>query len=637
MKFTNLTIDNFLSVEHVETHLNDRGLMLIKGINMDADAFESNGSGKSTIFSDSIVWCLFGDTLRGERGDEVVNSQVGKNCCVSLCISDDNGDEYEIQRYRKDKEHKNTVLLFLNGINKTGKSDADTNKLIQQILQMDFLSFTNSVLFGQGISKQFAEATDTEQKRILECMLQIDIFKNCQEKAKEHSTEKSKERDKITQQLEVLATNKLTLQKVLEDLKIKDDELTEKVAEEIKSLNIQLKEQQAELDDMGNIDEQQKNEDKFTVLKVLVANKLKHFEKHSKNKDVLTADINDLEKEKLTNTKLIDKTKIRLKELFTKSALEIRCELCNQIIPLEDVEGLQTSLEDSICSLREKNQETDEQISENNGFIAKLDKKLEGKEKLEEDKQGYLEDIAGIQADIRVFNKQKTSIESSISSTMKQIVKQKELSAVTYSVLIEDNLNKVAVIEKQVKENEDSLELVKADLEILEFWILAYGNQGIKSVLLDNVTPYLNQRANHYLNKLADNSIEILFQTQTILKSGESRDKFKVEVTNANGGDVYKGNSSGEKRRIDIAINLALQDLMQSRSNKTIDLCVYDEVFSGLDSVGCENVIFLLREKEKVCGTILVMSHDDALKELFTDSITVKKQDKKTTILKESM
>ena len=184
MKFLELEIQNFMSIEHTKTHLNDRGLVLVQGNNTDSTAFGSNGAGKSSIFSESIVWALFGETIRGYKGDDVIHRDKKKDAYVRLSILDDNGDVYRVERYRKHKEYKNSVLLLKNGENITGKSDTETTKMIENFLQIDFLSFTNSVMFGQGMSKKFANSTDAEQKKILERILQIDIFKKCQDIAK---------------------------------------------------------------------------------------------------------------------------------------------------------------------------------------------------------------------------------------------------------------------------------------------------------------------------------------------------------------------------------------------------------------------------------------------------------------------
>ena len=147
------------------------------------------------------------------------------------------------------------------------------------------------------------------------------------------------------------------------------------------------------------------------------------------------------------------------------------------------------------------------------------------------------------------------------------------------------------------------------------------------------MTPFLNERANYYLSKLTESTIEVEFTTQEKLKNGKIKDKFSVKVTNIHGDDEYKGNSNGEKRRVDVAINMALQDLVSSRSNKKLDIIVYDEVFDGLDEIGCNTVIELLQEKAKIFGTVIVITHNEHLKQLFNKYLNVVKEDGRTVVL----
>ncbi|MOA26305.1 hypothetical protein D3C78_1470870 [compost metagenome] len=82
---------------------------------------------------------------------------------------------------------------------------------------------------------------------------------------------------------------------------------------------------------------------------------------------------------------------------------------------------------------------------------------------------------------------------------------------------------------------------------------------------------------------------------------------------------------------------MALQDLVFSRSSKRLDLIVFDEVFEGLDAIGCENAIRLLEEKAHQYGTVLVVTHNEHLKQLFTKSFTMVKQGGDTTIKEDSV
>ena len=97
-------------------------------------------------------------------------------------------------------------------------------------------------------------------------------------------------------------------------------------------------------------------------------------------------------------------------------------------------------------------------------------------------------------------------------------------------------------------------------------------------------------------------------------------------MVNHHGGTQYIANSGGEKKRIDLAINLALQDLVASRSSKKINVAIFDEVFDSLDENGVDGIVSLLHELSQSKSTILVVSHNEYLKSYFTNVLTVVKQ-----------
>ena len=632
MKFGRLVVENFMSIEYAETYFNDRGLVLIQGKNEDADAFESNGAGKSTLFSEAPTWALFGETIRGKKGDAVINRKVKRNTRVSLEIIDDNGDVYEIVRHRKHHQHKNHVLLYRNGENITSKSDSDTNKAIEDLLQMDFLTFTNSIMFGQGVSKMFAMSTDSEQKKILERMLQIDIFKACQERSKQYLSQTQTSIDKLQVEMDSLNKERSTLAQSIEELQRKEAELEQKVTERIKELQEEKEELLAELENLDDVEVLQ--EDKKVMEDALkkVQQKLDSFKEYEESMADLLSDKKSMSRELDRIRKELDKKQTELEDILSGKNIPKTCEACGQELPLEDTTHIENHLKESIKKLELEWQGKKDELGEIEELLAKVHKALEGKKPLEEQKQQLQDSIRDIYIDIKHVENKHKSLLRSIENIDKQIEEQESLLGTTYTDLIESNIEKIKEIDSVMKVKEDELRNLQRDLHHYNFWVNAYGNQGIKSVLLDSVTPFLNKRANYYLSKLADSSIEVTFNTQVELKSGEKRDKFSVDVINSNGDDDYQGSSNGEKRRIDIAINMALQDLVSSRSNKRIDLIVYDEVYEGLDSIGCEAVIELLTEKSKVFGTVIVITHNDNLKQLFNKTVTVTKINGKTVV-----
>lgn len=636
MRFTNLIIDNFLSVNHVETRLDNRGLVLIQGDNKDSDAFTSNGSGKSTIFSEAPCWCLFGETVRGKKGDSVINRESKNNCRVLLEI--EAGDnKYEVIRHRKHKDYKNNVLLFRNGKNITGKSDTETNKIIQELLDIDYITFTNSILFGQGISKTFPGATDSEQKAILERMLQIDIFKTCQEVAKQKLSECKLGLGVLQRGIEGKLALKKSLTEEVESLQDKELELQNTLLEKISKLEEELEGYEKELSEIPSTKETQEDIESIKSLIAQVDKKISSYKLYEDSKEQLSTDMKVIQKQNDSYNKEVGSLEKELKDIKEGKNIPKTCKLCGQKLPLEDTSHLEKHLEDSIEKNRELILENEKDLSEFSKLLKSVQDKLKEKDTLQEQKEELQEELSGLKAEASILVNKKNSVQKLINKTNTQIEEQKKLIGTTYQDIIVEKIALVESIDQDIKEFSQSLEAETKYAENIEFWVTAFGNQGIKSVLLDSVTPYLNERGNYYLSKLTDNSIELEFTTQQQLKNGDKKDKFSVSVTNENGDDDYKGNSGGEKKRIDIAINMALQDLMQSRSHKNIDLIVYDEVFESLDEIGSETVIQLLQEKARTCGTVLVVTHNYELKKLFTKSLIVRKENKRTSIYEESV
>ncbi len=634
MELNSLTAQYFLSIQNtVEVYLNNQGLFLIQGENDDSDAFESNGSGKSTLFSEAPTWCLYGETIRGYKGDKVVNKVYKKDTMVRLEITDDNGDLYAVERYRKHKEHKNHVRLFRNGENITGKSDKDTDQMIVDLLQMDFATFTNSIMFGQGAVKMFASATDSEQKKILENMLQIDIYKACQDEAKAMLSVSEKARDQMQNRLNEILNSKKTLEDSVAYAQQQEAELADKVNARINELQEDYDANKKELEGLPSVDYLQNDLKILTGLAEKLDEHIAKFKEHEDTRNELVSDIKSLKRDMDKNRKEELGKREQLADIKDGKNVPKICEACGQDLPLEDTTHIENHLLSSIKDLGTKWLGITDELNETEALLEKVDKVLAGKAPLEEQRKELMNEISEVKSEIRVVETTENNITKTLKRITDQIEEQKNLLETSYTELIQDFINKINLAEEERSTVSEQLEKQEQYVSHLQFWVNAYGNQGIKSVLLDSVTPFLNKRAEHYLQKLTDSSIHVEFTTQTTLKSGEKRDKFSVEIINDNGEDEYKGSSNGEKRRIDVAVNMALQDLVLNRSNKRLNFMLYDEVFEGLDSIGCENVSQLLQEKAKVVGTIGVITHSDALKQLFSDSKTVRKSNGRTVLV----
>lgn len=197
-----------------------------------------------------------------------------------------------------------------------------------------------------------------------------------------------------------------------------------------------------------------------------------------------------------------------------------------------------------------------------------------------------------------------------------------------YVAILAEKREQFAKAKNDVVRSQALQEVLSSELRYLSFWETGFGNNGVKSLLLDTVVPFLTNRASQYLGMLTNDLATIEFQTQTTLGSGETREKFCVNVNYLYGGDSYESVSGGERRRVDLASLFALGDLAASRSLAPIKLRLLDEPFDNLDALGSEQVVQILREIVlPTAGTVLVMTHDDNLKALIENRITVVKKD----------
>jgi len=631
LQFGIVEAENFLSiVKKIKFDFRNKGLVLIQGDNQDDDAFESNGAGKSTMFSETIVYTLFGETIRGYKGNEVINEEVGKGTRTSLQVFDDDV-EYIIERHRKHKEHSNHVRIFRNGENVTPKSDKDANQYIIDLLGIDYVSFINSVMFGQGITKMFASATDSEQKKIMERMLQIDVFAGCLEQAK-------KELKKCNEDIELLEhaietrTNTLTTQRSnIANLQEKEATLGKQVEVTITECDEKIAEYKSELEDMETTEDLEESIANLDVLAEKVQAKIDSYEEIQESRNELATEMSVLQREMKKLEKEYTADGRKLADVQAGKNVPKTCSECGQDLPLDDTTHIENHLKDNIKKAMSERKEKSAELDELKVLVDKIDKKLEGRKKQVDNLQLIKDGKAEKRSEIKLIENKRKNLESNIASKEKEKERALSLRDKTYTDLIEKAIAEAEETKKFIQEDEKAIEALKHEAKQYEFWVNSFSNKGIKSVLLDSVTPFLNTRANHYLSKLSP-SIEVKFNTQKTLANGEKRDQFSVEINNRHGGGAYKGNSGGERRRIDLAVIMALQDLVASRSNKSIDFVLYDEAFENMDNLGCERLIEVLKEKSKGVGTIMVITHNDSLKQLFTKSVKVTKSDGATVI-----
>lgn len=628
VKFKYVKMNNFMAIKEAELELDNQGLILIEGVNKTNDSFDSNGSSKSTLVS-SITYALYGKTEKGLKADDVVNKYEKKNTSVILSfnIGEDN---YRVERYRKHKEFKNKVKLFCNDKEITGSTNDVTDKQIQALFGIDFNTYVNAIIYGQGDIPMFSQATDKGKKEILESITKVEVYKKAQDVAKEKVKEVEEQQNKEQQEIEKLGYQKELKQEQFDKEVSKYNQVMEQKKQEEET----FKQRQEEYNNkVKELDEQintlKQNIPEIENTEFIFSD---NYNKAKEGIELIKNNINDKlmpvwNQEELSE-RVVDQEIRSIQSKINQLDTNDHCPVCGSPIDnshkVKEKENMETQIS--------QEQEKLKQHKENKQKIE--DKKRELETKINQLEQMMKEEDLQKQNHDREIQKQyqqQQEVYNNISQleNSKSGLQKPTLNDYSYIEKPDEKLYKKEQndIDKAIDKHKDKVVQLETKKNKYSNAVDAFGNKGIRSVILDFITPFLNERANEYLQTLSGSDIEIEFQTQVKNSKGELKDKFGVIVKNSNGGESYKANSAGEQKRIDLSISFAIQDLIMSKDDISTNIALYDECFDGLDTIGCENVVKLLKDRLKTVSTIFVITHSESLKPLFENVITMVKED----------
>jgi len=163
--FEKIRYKNFLSSGNsfTEINLTESNTSLIIG---------SNGAGKSTIL-DALTFSLFSKSFRGINKPQLINSTNEKDCVVEIEFKIGTV-EWKVCRGLKPnifEIYKNGTLLDQNS------SSTDQQKWFEQnVLKMNYRSFTQIVILGSSNFVPFMQLTAASRREVIEDLLDIKIF-----------------------------------------------------------------------------------------------------------------------------------------------------------------------------------------------------------------------------------------------------------------------------------------------------------------------------------------------------------------------------------------------------------------------------------------------------------------------------
>lgn len=560
--FKKIKFKNFGSFGNTwsEIELNKNSTTLVCG---------TNGSGKSFALLDTITFALFGKPFRKINLTQVSNSINKKNCLVELEFSIDK-DDYRIVRGLSPKIfeiHRNGKL-----INQDSKNIDYQGVLEEQILKMNYKTFTQVVILGSSAFVPFMQLTASDRRAVIENILDINIFTTMNVILKTKVTIAKENITDIVNKIELQKQKVEYQQKIVDNLTLRLNNDIKKIQEEIDQHSI---EENNYLEEIQKL-QQEKN---LVDLNDKIDDILKIFKKNETTISQYTFKISDLEKE----VKFYEKTENcpKCKTHLTDGLKKENIESLTQNI---------TSLEKEINSLVETNDSNEKIIS------------IEQKNKLK---------IVKIDSDIKDLNSSIREIKSLIAYKTKQLA---ESNKIEMDLVREKTVLKMEKSEliKLMKESE----VLKEDLTYLKLAGDILKDNGVKIKIIKHYLPSMNKYINKYLRAM-DFFVQFNIDEEfnEVIKS-RHRDEFS-----------YMNFSEGEKMRIDLALLLAWREIAKMKNSVNCNLLILDEIFdSSLDSVGTDEVLRLLNALGTKTNVFVISHKADQIVDKFTNTITFEKK-----------
>ena len=530
----------------------------------------TNGMGKSSIPL-IIEEVLYNKNSKGIKKADIPNRYVNSGYKIYLSFDKD-GSLYEVT---VDRKTSIKVKLVKDGEDISSHTATNTYKTIQEIIGIDFKTFSQLVYQSTNASLQFLTATDTNRKKFLIDLLHLDEYVNLFEVFKEASRESSSKIVEVSSEIATieswLSTNKLEGSEVLPMLDLEIN--TDKEEKEFRSLSIEIQ----------NISENNKkiikNNQYKKMLDELDLSQLDSLEAVEK----ISYDTHQAELGRLDAG-----TRAALKMLEKLENLGDKCPTCEQDIDSHSKNELIEEEKRILTWMEEKKNEFSTEIQR----IKKNNSDFAYKQKLQKD----WEDLyRSVDTSLPSDTLDKGKLEARLDRVQVQLQKAKR----ELSVLAAENARRtkentrIEIIQAQTDGFIDKLteaqEVLAQKQELdssLDVLKKAFSTNGLLAYKIENLVKELEELANTYLAELSDGRFTLEFIV--------SNDKLNVQITdNENIVDIL-ALSSGELARVNTATLIAIRKLMSSISKSRINILFLDEVINVLDDSGREKLVEVL-------------------------------------------
>ena len=533
----------------------------------------TNGQGKSSIPL-ILEEVLFNKNSKGIKKQEIQNRFINKGYHINLEFKVDDSD-YVIDVIRKAGIK---CKLYENGKDISSHTATNTYKTVQNLLGLDFKTFTQLVYQNTNMSLQFLTATDTNRKKFLIELLKLDEYVEFFEIFKAQA--------RVVQlQINSLESKSDTIVKWLDENKLETTNILE-----IKTLPIYSSEDEKRLRQLRNDFEKISEKNKKIIDNNFYKQSINRLENVPER--LYTGDKVDLDAKSETLGTLNANLLFAETHLEKLSDLSGNCPTCEQSIKkvvqdrIKDGYNLvwhkadidKVELEEEIEADREHN----EKVRERNQVQGDFEEAIRRWDSL----------LPSQILDGEYLSHEIDELSSKISSLSNEI---QRISA--ENMKAERHNTRLDIIQEQTDNMESELEGIVAALgkveeraTYMEILKKAFSTNGLLAYKIENLVKDLEQLTNEYLAELSDGRFSLGFVV--------TNDKLNVEITDNSKIVDILALSSGELARVNTSTLLAIRKLMSSISSSRINTLFLDEVIAVLDDQGREKLVEILLQEQ---------------------------------------
>jgi DNA repair exonuclease SbcCD ATPase subunit len=528
-----------------------------------------NGEGKSTIL-DALCFALFGKPFRNINKSQMINSINGKNSLVEIEFSIGQ-KEYKIVRGIK----PNVFEIWLDGemVNQDAASKDYQKILEQQILRLNYKTFTQVVILGSASFVPFMQLTNAQRREVIEDILDIKIFSTMNQLLKEKQNATKDEIVRVESEI-TLAKQRVDSQNAI-----------------IKTLSTAKEESiNAILAKIAN------NEETIRTTNLLVSN--------------LSNEITDL-REKISTRDELDSDIERAKHL--RSKLSSKIEECennkvffdeNHVCPSCTQEITEDHKVKVLGEIHNRIAEDNKKVKELESALSKLQTQLQQVTEVTVQIAEKTIELSTHNSAITILNRQNAEMHTEIETNK------------TDSTNINEEKQKLKQLAQEALANITRKNELDSEKELFDVSGILLRDTGIKTAIIREYLPVMNKLINQYLNQM-DSYIHFELD-ESFNETIKSR--FRDEFT-------YASFSEGEKMRIDLAILFTWRQIAKLKNSVNTNLLMLDEIFdSSLDVNGTDYFLNLMNTLGEHSSVFVISHKGDQLFDKFRSVIKFEKR-----------